>query len=416
MVLIISIISAHKYEIRCHTDPSMLADSTFSEKGILVHSESVPIPGVYGTPQTSTVGVPWPNQLFYYAIVAIDDRGNRGTISNLVSVFILESSTTTTTESGSSPAPIDPLDILSYLQSHQLNSNDSLDDKHLREKFLKLSENLVELKGSNSEIYIATGIVSGVVVVIIIILIALVLLNRRKRSMSPVPIPATPNTTTTYKEPEDKSNLGQVTKLSSDGSSKVLLSWLDSLPKTDDKVGVTSSSPSSHNTSLDSTLNTISRRNHTLTKTNPYRHKVLTNGSFVSLKDIPSGSEEGSTRMTSSTLDDSNGSDTSSGSHNNVGLTSKSLKVATSSGIKRSNTSASSLRPDNPVVINTASLRRSHNTGYFSFRDYSPVYATATLGRGYRSNLPVLAEDSIHGTMRHHPNQTRRTKRTESFV
>jgi len=171
--------------------------------------------------------------------------------------------------------------------------------------------------------------------------------------MSPVPIPATP-TTTTYKEPEDKSNLGQVTKLSSDGSSKVLLSWLDSLPKTDDKVGVTSSSPSSHNTSLDSTLNTISRRNHTLTKTNPYRHKVLTNGSFVSLKDIPSGSEEGSTRMTSSTLDDSNGSDTSSGSHNNVGLTSKSLKVATSSGIKRSNTSASSLRPDNPVVINTS--------------------------------------------------------------
>ena len=37
------------------------------------------------------------------------------------------------------------------------------------------------------------------------------------------------------------------------------------------------------------------------------RHKMLTNGSFVSLKDIPSGSEEGSTRMTSSTLDDSNG-------------------------------------------------------------------------------------------------------------
>ena len=395
----------------------MLKDSTFLEKGILVHSESVPVPGVYGTPQTSTVGVPWPNQLFYYAIVAIDDRGNRGTISNLVSVFILESTTTTTiTTADSGASTIDPLDLLSYLHTHQLTSNDSLDQEHLREKFLKLSENLVELKGSNTEIYIATGIVSGVVVVIIIILIALVMLNRRKRSMSPVPVPPTTTSTSTYKEAEDKSNLGQVTKLSSDGSSKVLLSWLDSLPKTEDKVGVTSSSPSSHNTSLDSTLNTISRRNHTLTKTNPYRHKVLTNGSFVSLKDIPSGSEEGSTRMTSSTLDDSNGSDTSSGSHNNVGLTSKSLKVITTSGIKRSNTSAASLRPDNPVIINTASLRRSHNTGYFSFRDYSPVYATATLGRGYRSNLPVLAEDSIHGTMRHHPNQTRRTKRTESFV
>ena len=47
---------------------------------------------------------------------------------------------------------------------------------------------------------------------------------------------------------------------------------------------------------------------------------MLTNGSFVSLKDIPTGSDEGSTRLTASTVDDSNSSDTSSGSsYNNVG-------------------------------------------------------------------------------------------------
>ena len=47
---------------------------------------------------------------------------------------------------------------------------------------------------------------------------------------------------------------------------------------------------------------------------------MLTNGSFVSLKDIPTGSDEGSTRLTTSTVDDSNSSDTSSGSgYNNVG-------------------------------------------------------------------------------------------------
>ena len=56
--------------------------------------------------------------------------------------------------------------------------------------------------------------------------------------------------------------------------------------------------------------------------------QVLTNGSFVSLKDIPSGcSEEGSARLTASTgTDDSGSSDTSSGSglasagdYNNIG-------------------------------------------------------------------------------------------------
>ena len=52
---------------------------------------------------------------------------------------------------------------------------------------------------------------------------------------------------------------------------------------------------------------------------------MLTNGSFVSLKDIPTGSDEGSTRLTTSTVDDSNSSDTSSGSgsatnYNNIGI------------------------------------------------------------------------------------------------
>jgi hypothetical protein len=210
--------------------------------------------------------------------------------------------------------------------------------------------------------------------------------------------------------------------------------------------------------------NTISRRNHTLTRTNPYRHKVLTNGSFVSLKDIPSGGssdEGGSTRLTASTLDDSNGSDTSSGggggggggvdgggvgrnnNSNNIGLTSKSLRDVNSSnaaGVRRSNTSAATLRQQDdlnggisvggmglslvaastPIGGGGSSLRRSHNTGYYSFRDYSPVFATATLGRAgqYRNHLPALAEDSLHGTLRHPAShhQGRKTKRTESFV
>ena len=134
---------------------------------------------------------------------------------------------------------------------------------------------------------------------------------------------------------------------------------------------------------------------------------MLTNGSFVSLKDIPTGSDEGSTRLTTSTVDDSNSSDTSSGSgYNNVGecdreteqrpssphlptsgLTSKSIKdpsqapVPGQANIKRSNTSAAQLAKTE-AGPGSCGLRRSHNTGYYSFRDYSPVYGTATLGRG----------------------------------
>ena len=115
---------------------------------------------------------------------------------------------------------------------------------------------------------------------------------------------------------------------------------------------------------------------------------MLTNGSFVSLKDIPTGSDEGSTRLTTSTVDDSNSSDTSSGSsYNNVGLTSKSIKdpagvgVPGQANIKRSNTSAAQLA-NTEAGAGGVALRRSHNTGYYSFRDYSPVYGTATLGRG----------------------------------
>ena len=129
--------------------------------------------------------------------------------------------------------------------------------------------------------------------------------------------------------------------------------------------------------------------------------------------------------MTTSTVDDSNSSDTSSGSgsagFNNIGriiplhmsishklphvilsgLTSKSIRDnsvtvgGTGPGqvnIKRSNTSAAQLSSisgnlslgKTETVTNTGT-RRSHNTGYFSFRDYSPVYGTATLGRGARA-------------------------------
>ena len=89
------------------------------------------------------------------------------------------------------------------------------------------------------------------------------------------------------------------------------------------------------------------------------------------------------------------------------GLTSKSIReVVTHSGpgsvpgpgqasVKRSNTMVAALAPASlsaaqllaPAAGQSADvpgMRRSHNTGYYSFRDYSPVYGTATLGRAAR--------------------------------
>ncbi|CAB4065492.1 CLCA3_4 [Lepeophtheirus salmonis] len=69
---------AFRYEIRCYTNKEALRDENFSEMSIPVHATLIPTPEEYGTPQTSTVGVPW------------------GRISNTISVFIKEELITTT--------------------------------------------------------------------------------------------------------------------------------------------------------------------------------------------------------------------------------------------------------------------------------------------------------------------------------
>ncbi|QQP50938.1 Uncharacterized protein FKW44_012114, partial [Caligus rogercresseyi] len=86
---------AFRYEIRCYTNKEALRDENFSEMSIPVHATLIPSPESYGTPQTCTVGVPWVNEVFYYAIVAYDESGNRGRISNTIAVFIKEEEATT---------------------------------------------------------------------------------------------------------------------------------------------------------------------------------------------------------------------------------------------------------------------------------------------------------------------------------
>ena len=87
--------TAFKYEIRCYTKRRALNEPVFT--GILVHDSFLPEPLQYGSKQSCKVGVPWPNEVFYYGLVAIDEAGNRSPISNIISVYIYEPPTTTTT-------------------------------------------------------------------------------------------------------------------------------------------------------------------------------------------------------------------------------------------------------------------------------------------------------------------------------
>ena len=87
--------TAFRYEIRCFTAAEALSEDNFGEQGILVHSSLVPSPDPAGTEQRCTVGVPWPNEVFYYAIVAFDAAGNRAEVSNSIAVLVPEPVTST---------------------------------------------------------------------------------------------------------------------------------------------------------------------------------------------------------------------------------------------------------------------------------------------------------------------------------
>lgn len=90
---------AFRYEIRCFTAQEALSEENFGEQGILVHSSLVPSPDLQGVEQRCTVGVPWPNEVFYYAIVAFDAAGNRGEVSNSIAIYVNEPITTTSESS-----------------------------------------------------------------------------------------------------------------------------------------------------------------------------------------------------------------------------------------------------------------------------------------------------------------------------
>ena len=140
--------TAFRYEVRCYTNREALRNENFTDTGILVHTSLIPVPEPYGTEQRSTVGIPWPNEVFYYAIVAFDEEGNRGEVSNVVSVYAEETPPT--------PAPSVGFDQ-AILDANAYPRHESLP---------------LTAPDQDTLIYVVSGVVSAVLVVVLIILLA----------------------------------------------------------------------------------------------------------------------------------------------------------------------------------------------------------------------------------------------------
>jgi hypothetical protein len=353
--------------------------------GILVHASFTPTPLDYGQQQTCTVGVPWPNEVFYYALVAFDANGNRGPISNIISVYIYEAPTTTTTTTTSTVA------------------NASGDSGN--ESFLQLS-NYVSLSGdgvvvdvreksSHTKVYIATGVVCGLLILIIAVIAVILVRVRTKRSQYNTeardsyrayePTPPSAGTGKPGSTTANKNVHSHHVDLSN--TSKNLSNWLDSLPRSE---AGHSPNTTAHDLSLSNsgdlggTLNRRSSSNtHTLTKTNPYRHKVLTNGSFLNLN-MKEGPTNAASVVTNAGLVSSSG--VSSGGSDNG---SNSSRPTTSTEDNNSESESSNKGVNTASVV---SLRRSNTTLSASTRHILSAEETVlpppdAFGNGSSANL-----------------------------
>ena len=161
---------AFRYEIRCYTSPDGLTEEMFHTKGIPVHESLIPFPAESGTRQQATVSLPWPNELFYYAIVAFDESNNRGLVSNLVPVYIIEIATSTS---------------MANIIFKVVNGTD--DDA------ADLAKHVQQAMDNNTMIYlIAGGITAFLLILISLFVVAICKSKRRRRFLKEIPPPPPP--------------------------------------------------------------------------------------------------------------------------------------------------------------------------------------------------------------------------------
>ena len=68
--------AAERYEVRCYSGHSVQQEQQLDKDGIRVEAAEgalLPMPARYGATQRVNLTVPWPNEVFFYAIIAVDD-------------------------------------------------------------------------------------------------------------------------------------------------------------------------------------------------------------------------------------------------------------------------------------------------------------------------------------------------------
>ena len=336
----------------------------------------------------------------------MDEEGNTSPISNVISVYIKEELTTTAASTGGSDLMI---------------LNGSAGNNGLRQSQGVMQDRTIQLK-----IYLAVGIIVGLVLLIIIVIcIIMVRVRTRKTEYD------TENKDT-YKAYEPKSD-NSPDNNANNSNNKALSQWIDSLPRSETH----NESPNTTSNELSIDTNTLGRNprpsnsnnlNHTLTKTNPYRHKVLTNGSFLNLKDLPcntsNSSHEDTSRPTTST-EDNNSQSSESGEFQKVTVRrSNTLQLAFKSPKSDGDFNAVPVYSNNVLdsqttraIIDTYSGNLfSHNSGHY-YHSFGKG-GENSLGRKNYDGFSVDVNDFVIPAPVHYANQDSSSQRprTESVV
>ena len=216
------------------------------------------------------------------------------------------------------------------------------------------AKGLARLRSRRLKTYIAVGVVCGLVLIVFILVTVILIRVKTRRAQYDA---ERKDSYKAYEPNGDDEKDGNAME----NTNKNLSSWLDSLPR----------SERGHHLPEDQDpgMETLPKQ-HTLTKTNPYRHKVLTNGSFLNLKDLPAASSGSSaagsgddSRPTTSTEDSSEGRGSQHSSEDHViDAYSAAPEQGRSSRVRRSKSSnghhqMSMQQQQSPSVLDTSTAR-----------------------------------------------------------
>ena len=159
---------AFAYEIKCYTNPALLVND-FNTKGIPVHNSLLPTPKEAGVIQSIEVAIPYHNEVYYYAIVTMDESNNRSPVSNRVPVYVEEIKTTTQHDL-----------MFKVINGSGGNSGGAHSGDHVSSKFEAVLDN-------DTMIYVISGCITAFMLVLIALFSIAMCRAKRKRALKERP-------------------------------------------------------------------------------------------------------------------------------------------------------------------------------------------------------------------------------------